>query len=237
MTTPIRAVAFDLDGTLVDSVPDLAAAANAMRGELGLPALPQERVQSYVGDGIPVLVHRVLTDSRDQRADPDTFAPALAVFARHYAAKLTDATRPYPEAETTLDLLKTLGLPLAVITNKSEIPAVQVLRGLDLARHFSIVVGGDTLPERKPSAAPLRHVADILGVAPAEMLMVGDSANDLLAAKAAACPSVLVSYGYGDVGELARLPETRPDHIIDRLPELYDWIVRRNRACETKETA
>ncbi|WP_304334675.1 phosphoglycolate phosphatase [Conchiformibius steedae] len=236
MTTPIRAVAFDLDGTLVDSVPDLAASANAMRTELGLPALPQNEIQDFVGDGIPVLVHRALTGSRHAQADMAVFQQGLSVFARHYAANLANATRPYPEAEAALGLLKSLGLPLAVITNKNETLAVKLLRDLGLDAYFSMVVGGDTLPERKPSPEPLRHVAEILGVEPEHMLMVGDSANDILAAKAAHCPNVLVTFGYGDVAELSRHQDTRPDHSISHLPELYDWVRQRN-AAAAKDSA
>lgn len=230
MTThaPIHAVAFDLDGTLVDSVPDLAASANAMRLQLGLNALPPATVQSYVGDGIGILVHRSLTDSRDGRADAEAWQAGYTAFVRHYAANLANATRPYPETETALGLLKTLGLPLAVVTNKSEIMAVKLLKELQLDHYFSIVIGGDTLPERKPDPAPLRYAAEVLGVQPENLLMVGDSENDLYAAKAARCPSALVAYGYGNLAELSRNEATRPDHILHTLPDLYPLLQAQN---------
>lgn len=224
MLHDIRAVAFDLDGTLVDSVPDLAAAANAMRTELDLPPLPQARLQSYVGDGIGILVHRALTDDARGQADEALWQRGFAAFVRHYAAHIANATRPYPEAEAALGLLKSLELPLAVITNKSEMLAVKLLKDLQLHHYFSMVVGGDTLSERKPHPEPLRYVAEILGVTPQQMLMVGDSHNDILAAKAAPCPVAGVTFGYGDMGELARQPETRPDLLIDSLPQLYEHL-------------
>ena len=221
----VRAVAFDLDGTLCDSIPDLAGAANAMRVELGLAPLPQEQIQSYVGDGIAALVLRALSGQYSGGDVAESLrSEGFAVFARHYARHLADATRPYPHTETALELLKSLGLPLAVVTNKSEVLSVKLLRELQLDGYFSLVVGGDTLPERKPSAEPLRYSAEVLGVECAQLLMVGDSANDILSAKAAGCPVIGVRYGYGDMDALAAAAETRPDALIDSLPELYELL-------------
>lgn len=220
----IQAVAFDLDGTLVDSIPDLAGAANAMRVELGLPELPSQTVQSYVGDGISVLVHRSLTADTNGTADADLLERGFPIFMRHYAHNIAHATRPYPETEAGLGLLKTLGLPLAVVTNKSEMLAVKLLKELNLMDYFSIVVGGDTLPERKPDPAPLRYAAEVMGVQPENMLMVGDSHNDFLSAKAAGCPTVGVSFGYGDMMALSRDETTKPDMIIHKLPEIYEHL-------------
>lgn len=220
----IQAVAFDLDGTLCDSVPDLAASANAMREAMGLEPLPQETVQSYVGDGIGVLVHRSLTADYHGKAEEKLWEQGFNEFVRHYHLNIANATRPYPETETGLALLQTLGLPLAVVTNKSERLAVKLLQDLELEQYFSIVIGGDTLPERKPSGAPLVHVADVLGIEPKNMLMVGDSHNDILAAKQAGCPSVGVRFGYGDMNELSQNPDTKPDWLIDALPEIYEYL-------------
>lgn len=228
ITQNIQAIAFDLDGTLVDSVADLAAAANAMRVALGMKELPQDVVQSYVGDGMAVLVHRTLSENSQGVADDALWQRAFPIFLNHYAEHIADATRPYPETEAGLGLLKTLGLPLAVITNKNELLAVKLLKELNLLDYFSIVIGGDTLPERKPSAAPLHHVAQVLGVQPENMLMVGDSHNDFLAAKAAGCPSVGVLFGYGDMTELSRDDKTKPDWLINRLPEIHDHLKSQN---------
>lgn len=220
----IQAVAFDLDGTLCDSVPDLAASANAMRAALGLEPLPQETVQSYVGDGVGVLVHRAITADHHGKAEQSLWERGFNEFVRHYHLNIAVSTRTYPQTEAGLDLLKSLGLPLAVVTNKSEKLAVKLLQDLGLRDYFSMVIGGDTLPERKPAAEPLLHVADVLGVQPENLLMVGDSHNDILCAKAARCPVVLVSFGYGDVGELSQNPDTKPDGVIAALPEIYEYL-------------
>lgn len=218
--TEIRAVAFDLDGTLTDSVADLAAAANAMRARLGLPELPQEVVQSYVGDGISVLVHRALTGDKTGQAEDALLEQGLDIFIRYYAEHIADATRAYPETETALAMLRKMELPLAVITNKSEVLSVKLLNELNIGQYFSLVVGGDTLPQRKPSPEPLRHVAQVLGVEPEQMLMVGDSHNDMLAAKAAGCPCVGVEFGYGDMAQLSRDDATKPDWTVASLVDI-----------------
>ncbi|WP_274572342.1 phosphoglycolate phosphatase [Neisseria leonii] len=218
----LQAVIFDLDGTLCDSVADLAASANAMRAALNLAPLPQDTIESYVGDGVGVLVHRSLTADYCGRAEPALWEQGFVSFVRHYAEHIADATRLYPETEAGLQLLKSLGIPLAVVTNKNEVLAVKLLKALGLADYFTIVLGGDSLPEKKPSPAPLLHVAEILGIAPQEMMMVGDSANDILAAKAAGCLSVGVTFGYGDMAELSQNPATKPDWLIGALPEIYE---------------
>lgn len=128
----VQAVAFDLDGTLVDSVPDLAAAANEMRAVLGMERLPEATVRSYVGDGIAVLVHRALTDDEYGQADLPLFERGSEVFLRYYADHIADRTRPYPETEAGLGLLKSLGIPLAVVTNKSDLLAIKLLKALKL---------------------------------------------------------------------------------------------------------
>ncbi len=226
MTTPtidhVQAVAFDLDGTLCDTIPDLAASANAMRAHLNLPALPEKTIESYVGDGIANLVHRVLTDTRDQAADNTLWEAGFTFFIRYYRDHLSDFTRPYPEVETGLGLLKSLGIPLVVITNKSEMLAVELLKQLQLADYFSLILGGDSLSEKKPSPLPLQHAAEVLGIPTANMLMVGDSKNDIISAKAAGSLSVGVTFGYGDMENLAKDPATRPDWVIRSLPEIYE---------------
>lgn len=218
----VQAAVFDLDGTLCDSLPDLAAAANAMRASLDLPPLPQPTVESYVGDGIAVLVHRALIGNVDGRAEEKLWAQGFTLFVQYYAEHIADRTRAYPETEAGLGLLKSLGIPLAVITNKNEVLAVKLLEALGLSDYFSLVLGGDSLPEKKPSPAPLLHAAEVLGVSVENMIMVGDSRNDILAAKAAGCPSIGVTFGYGDMAELSKHEATRPDWTIGSLPEIYE---------------
>lgn len=220
----IQAIAFDLDGTLVDSIADLCAAANHMRAEMNLAPLPAEELTSYVGDGLSSLVHRALSGSKDGQADEASWAQGFTAFIAYYRTHLSVHTRSYPEVETALALFRNRGLPLAVITNKNEILAVELLCELGLADSFSLVVGGDTLSEKKPSPMPLLHTAKVLGVAIQNLLMVGDSANDILAAKAAGALSCGVTWGYADMGLLAQNPDTKPDIIIDHLPQIDDGM-------------
>ncbi|PIT57476.1 phosphoglycolate phosphatase [Snodgrassella alvi] len=220
----IHAIAFDLDGTLVDSIADLCAAANHMRAELNLSPLPAAELTTYVGDGLSSLVHRALSGSKDGLVDETSWTQGFTAFIAYYRTHLSVHTRPYPEVETALALFRARGLPLAVITNKNEILAVELLCQLGLADAFSLVVGGDTLAEKKPSPMPLLHTAEVLGVPIENLLMVGDSANDILAAKAAGALSCGVTWGYADMGQLAQNAQTKPDIIIDNLPQIDDGM-------------
>lgn len=220
----IQAVAFDLDGTLVDSIGDLAASCNAMRQALDLPLLEESVLLSFVGDGIGRMVHRALTNDHESLAEQSLWEKGFALFVRHYMEHLTDRTRPYPQVEDTLGLLKTLHLPLAVITNKSERFAAMILRQLGLEDEFSLLIGGDTLPEKKPHALPLLHACENFGIAPEHLLMVGDSRNDILAAKNAGCVSCGVMFGYGRMEELIRQPETTPDFTVHHFIDIYQTI-------------
>ncbi|GGY17698.1 phosphoglycolate phosphatase [Paludibacterium paludis] len=216
--THIKAVAFDLDGTLVDSLPDLAASANAMRAHLGLPHLEAERIMSHVGDGIASLVHRAITDERDGKADEARWSDGFRFFVSHYREHLAERTTVYPGVVTGLELLRALQLPLVVITNKSERLAVPLLAALKLDNDFSLVIGGDTLPDKKPSALPLLHACQTLRIEPGELLMVGDSPNDILAARNAGSAVVAVRYGYADADGLGA------DAVIDSLVELFEML-------------
>ncbi|POA98376.1 phosphoglycolate phosphatase [Chromobacterium sinusclupearum] len=214
----IQAVAFDLDGTLVDSIPDLANAANAMREHLGLPPLAAERIQSHVGDGIASLVHRAITDERHAEADGPAWERGYRYFIQHYREHLTDHTTVYPGVRDGLALLRARQLPLVLITNKSERLAVPLVEELGLRDHFSLILGGDTLPEKKPSALPLLHACQVLGIPPQDLAMVGDSANDVAAARAAGSTAIAVRYGYADASTLGA------DLAVDSVAELYDLM-------------
>lgn len=214
----IKALAFDLDGTLVDSLPDLVAAANAMRAHLGMPPLHDARIRAHVGDGIASLVHRAITDARDGLAPHTQWEDGFRFFVQYYRQHLTVHSTVYPGVTTGIGLLKALKLPLAVVTNKSERLAVPLLQELSLADDFGLVIGGDTLPEKKPSALPLLHTCQAFNVAPEALLMVGDSANDVLAARAAGCPVALVRYGYADADALDA------DLVIDSIEALYECL-------------
>lgn len=214
----IKAVAFDLDGTLVDSLPDLIAAANAMRQHLGLPPLLDDRIREHVGDGIASLVHRSITNQRDGEAEHQEWEQGFRFFVDYYRQHLTDLTTVYPGVTTALGLLKALKLPLTIISNKSIRLALPLLQQLGLADDFSLILGGDSLPEKKPAALPLLHTCQVLNLPADALLMVGDSHNDIAAARAAGCPVVAVRYGYGDADALGA------DAVIDSLERLYDMI-------------
>jgi phosphoglycolate phosphatase len=201
----VKAVTIDLDGTLADTLPDLAAAANMMLRELARPALDLERIRAYVGKGIPRLVERALAGSLDGAAPADLVARALPVYERCYAEVNGRHTVVYPGVNEGLERLRAMRLPLACVTNKAERFTRALLGQLGLARYFESIVAGDTLPQKKPHPAPLLHACRELGVAPADMLVIGDSVNDVEAACAAGCPVFCVTYGYNEGRDVREL--------------------------------
>ncbi|HLT03410.1 MAG TPA: phosphoglycolate phosphatase [Pseudomonas sp.] len=212
-----RLVMFDLDGTLVDSVPDLAAAVDRMLVQLGRAPAGIERVRHWVGNGAPVLVRRALAGQLDHTGVADEEAgAALALFTEAYAG--THAlTRVYPGVVECLDWLAAQEIPLAVITNKPSQFVAPLLEEKGLAHYFRWMVGGDTLPVRKPDPAALFWVMDKAGVEPVDALFVGDSRNDVLAAQAAGVRCVALSYGYNHGRPIA---EENPDRVLDDLRQL-----------------
>ncbi len=182
---------FDLDGTLVDSVADLATAVNLLRHELALPPLSLETIRSYVGDGATALVTRALP--------PGAFSPArLERFLDHYGNHLLDTTRPYPGI---LDFLAAKRRrPLAVVTNKPLELSRQLLRGLGLEAFFPVVVGGDSCPEKKPSPQPVQLALAGLGAVPVDVVLIGDHHTDLCAGRAAGVRTCFCAWGLGNTG-------------------------------------
>lgn len=195
---PAEAALIDLDGTLLDTIDDLAAAANAMRQELGLTPLAIDRVRNYVGKGAEVLVERSLTDSFDTSVAADRLAEAVAVFRGHYAVLNGLHARCYPGVREGLVAMQARGLRLACVTNKPIGFTLPLLEKTGLLGMFGVVVGGDSLPQKKPHPAPLLHACEGLGVAPGRAVMIGDSINDSRAARAAGMPVFIVPYGYSE---------------------------------------
>ena len=191
----ISAIVVDLDGTLLHTSPELAEAANRMLRDMGRPAVSQNLLMSYIGNGISWLVKRALTG--DMHAEPDAavYDMALPVFEKHYTDLLLQS-KPFAGVVPGLDAMKAAGFRLGCITNKLARYTDPLLQGVGLARYFDIVLSGDTLPEKKPHPLPLLHSAKFFGVPVEKLLLIGDSLNDALAARAAGCPVFCVPYGY-----------------------------------------
>jgi phosphoglycolate phosphatase len=208
-TFSVSAIAFDLDGTLLDTVHDLAAAVNALLAERGLRPLPKDEIRAMIGKGIGNLVRRAL--ARAAGVTPDALAEAdlAAAVDRYqtlYAERLGRETRPFPGMSAALERLAAMGFTLAIVTNKASRFVRPHLEQARIAHYFATVVGGDDLPAKKPEPGQLLHVARELRVPPSRLLMVGDSANDARAARAAGCPVLLLPHGYN---------EGQPVHDVD----------------------
>jgi phosphoglycolate phosphatase len=196
---PVRAVLLDLDGTLLDTVLDLHAAANGMLRDLGRPEVAIEDIRAYVGRGIPNLVKRILAGALEAADDPaPPPADALSSFRRHYAEVNGRAAHPFPGVMDGLAALKAKGFPLGVITNKAGDFTAPLLARTGLAPFFDVVVAGDMLPKPKPDPMPVVWACGRLGVSPADALLVGDSVHDFKAGRAAGCRIFLVPYGYNE---------------------------------------
>jgi len=221
----IRAVAFDLDGTLIDTMGDLAASVNLMLGMLGAKELPESRVRALVGNGVETLVQRALTESVGSSATHAAQrSAALALFRRVYGQHLFKRSKVYPGVAETLRALNEAGLALCCITNKDSAFAEPLLRAAGLGGYLSFTLCADRAEDRKPSPNLLQAACSRLGIAPAEMLYVGDSSMDIAAARAAGSPVVAVSYGYGK--DHAGGPgEVQPDGHVDDLTEIVALCV------------
>lgn len=214
-----RLVMFDLDGTLVDSVPDLAAAVDKALLALGRPAAGVERVRDWVGNGARVLVRRALAnDLQHDQVDDVLAAEALELFMAAYAESHV-LTTVYPGVAQVLDALQESGVALAIVTNKPERFVAPLLDEKGLGAYFRWIVGGDTLPQQKPDPAALLHVLELAGVPRSQALFVGDSRNDVQAAKAAGVTCVALSYGYNHGRPIA---EEGPALVLDDLRALFE---------------
>lgn len=217
----VSAVAFDLDGTLLETGPDLAAAANRMLSELGLPQQTQPTLISFIGHGVPNLVRRALKSASGGEPSPAEIARATTSFRAHYREHLCVTTRPYAGVFECLHRLRERGLRRACITNKSAEFARPLLEQTELAQEIELLIGGDTLPYKKPHPQPLLHAASYFGISASQLLLVGDSGVDVQAARAAGSPIALVSYGYsGDTPAHA----LGADLVLDRLDELIEFL-------------
>ncbi|WP_058555343.1 phosphoglycolate phosphatase [Thiohalocapsa sp. ML1] len=215
-------VLIDLDGTLVDSVPDLTRSVDAMMAALDRPPRGEAAVRDWVGNGVERLVKRALIGALDGEPEPADYERAYPIFLALYAAHNGERSRLYPGVREGLDALAARGLKLGCVTNKAACFTEPLLAALGVADRFGVIISGDTLPEKKPSPLPLLHAAEHFGVAPAAALMVGDSISDVKAARAAGFPVVCVSYGYNHGQDIR---EAAPDAVIDALAELDGLLV------------
>lgn len=205
------AVLLDLDGTLLDTAGDLTTAANRTLAELGRESVAESQVRHWIGDGVRALVASFMEATGGQAEG------AYERFLAHYGECFSEASHPYPGVVATLERLRGMGVPLAVITNKAAAFTEPLLADTGLAPYLDCVVSGDTLPEKKPDPAPVRYAAGELGVALDRAVFVGDSANDVAAGHAAGCNVLCVAYGYNRGVSPAELGAER---VIDSFSEL-----------------
>lgn len=214
-----RLAMFDLDGTLVDSVQDLATAADEMMRQLGRSEPGVDKVRRWVGNGTEVLVRRVLADGFDTEGlSADEVQKAHRLFMVAYTRSNGQACAVYPGVLEALEAFKARQIPCVLVTNKPEDFARPLLPQMGLESYFDYLVGGDSLARKKPDPMPLEWVMERYSLSPLESLMVGDSRNDIQAGKAAGCPVVAVSYGYNHGGRVA---DDHPDLIVNSLAELF----------------
>lgn len=213
----VELVAFDLDGTLIDSIPDLTAAVGLALADDGLVPCGESKVRHWVGNGSYKLVERALTDALGSAPDAASLEAVHERFLVHYGVAPNARTRLYPGVREALEGLQQRGFPLVLITNKPQAFIAPILEGFGLADYFGLCLGGDTLPTKKPDPAPLLHAARHYAVAPEACLMVGDSRHDIEAGKRAGFRTLAVPYGYNHGEPVAT---SQPDGQVESLADL-----------------
>lgn len=222
---PVRGVIIDLDGTMLDTVPDFHVAINRMRRELSLAPVAQDEIARLVGKGSDNLIRSVLALDYDDDGVEQRFAAALASYFRHYTDINGDYSTLYPQVEEGLQALRALGLALACVTNKPVAFARQLLDRKGLSRYFDALYGGDSFARKKPDPMPLLGACAGFSLAPAEVVAIGDSSNDAEAARAAGCPVLTVPYGYNHGRPVH---EIESDGIVTTLLDAARRIARHN---------
>lgn len=215
------AIIFDLDGTLVDSAPDIAASVRHALNRIGRQAPSLARIRAYIGNGAERLIHRSLTGDIDGIADSRLFDSASTHFFAHYAENVCCRCEPYPKVIDTLRTLIGRGYRLACVTNKPARFTQPLLEKLGLDRFFSITLSGDSLETKKPSPEQLLAVAQRCGIAPQYCTMVGDTVTDVLAARNANMPIICVNYGYGDIAEMVM---HNPFAVVETIDQIINLV-------------
>lgn len=216
-------ILIDVDGTLVDSVPDLTFCVDEMMTQLGMAPHGEAKVRQWVGNGVERLTRRALTGQLDGEPDDALFEKAYPIFLELYAENTSKRSTLYPGVAEGLAYLKQAGYRLGCVTNKAEQFTVPLLKDLGIFDYFGIVVSGDTLVEKKPHPLPLLHAAEFFGVEPGRAMMLGDSMSDVKAARAAGFQIVCMSYGYNHGVDIR---DSKPDAVIDSMVELKGLLER-----------
>ncbi|WP_044469976.1 phosphoglycolate phosphatase [Mannheimia massilioguelmaensis] len=220
MSSQFKLIGFDLDGTLVNSLPDLALSVNSALQEFDLPQASEELVLTWIGNGADILIQRALTWAKEQSGKSLTKSEITKLkerFNYFYGENLCNISRLYPNVKTTLEKLKAQGFILAVVTNKPTRHVQPVLSAFGIDHLFSEMLGGQSLPAIKPHPAPLYYLCGKFGLYPHQILFVGDSKNDILAAHSAGCPAVGLTYGYNYNIPIA---DSHPDWVFDNFADL-----------------
>ncbi|WP_252176283.1 phosphoglycolate phosphatase [Endozoicomonas sp. 4G] len=222
LDNPVQLIMYDLDGTLVDSVPDLTIALDKMLADLNLPAAGNEKTRLWVGNGLSSLVKRALADdiTGDQPGvvEKEFFASALERFQHHYTIEVGQHSTLYPGVFTFLSQVHKAGIKQAVVTNKSKTFTDSLLKHMDIDVFFELSLGGDSLKEKKPHPLPLQYTMKHFDCNMQNSLMIGDSSNDVKAAKAADVKIVGVPYGYNHGKPIE---SAHPDCIVESLTDLF----------------
>ncbi|MDH5376804.1 MAG: phosphoglycolate phosphatase [Gammaproteobacteria bacterium] len=213
----VKVMLIDLDGTLVDSVPDLAWAGDQMMAELGLPQNGEAAARNWVGNGVPRFIMRQLTGELHQDPEAALYEKAEPIFHKYYHEINGKKSCLFPGVKEGLEKLEAAGIKLGCVTNKAEAFTLPLLESLGVLGHFGVVVSGDTLPVKKPDPRPLLHGIEKLGGSPDNSLMVGDSQHDVEAARNARMRVIAVPYGYNH-GEDVR--DAKPDAVVESLADI-----------------
>lgn len=224
MASQFKLIGFDLDGTLVNSLPDLALSVNSALAEFNLPQAPEDLVLTWIGNGADVLISRGVewASAQSGKTLNETEIKQLkARFNHFYGENLCNVSRLFPNVKETLEKLKARGFVLAVITNKPTQHVQPVLKAFAIDHLFSETLGGQSLPAIKPHPGPIYYLCGKFGFYPRQVLFVGDSRNDILAAHAAGCPAVGMTYGYNYNIPIA---ESKPDWVFDDFAEILNIV-------------
>ncbi|MGY8895077.1 MAG: phosphoglycolate phosphatase [Gammaproteobacteria bacterium] len=216
-----KLIMIDVDGTLVDSVPDLAYCVDETMKAIGKKPWGEAQVRHWVGNGVPKLVERSLTGELEGTPDQVEYDQAYPIFLELYSHNTSVRSCLYDGVKEGLDYMKAQGYTLGCVTNKDEQFTLPILKDLGIFDYFGIVVSGDTLSKKKPDPLPLLHSAEFFGIDPQHSLMLGDSVSDVKASRAAGFEIICMSYGYNHGNDIR---DTNPDLVIDSMAELKEYL-------------